>query len=215
MRLLILALSVALITRLAEAAQTQVHTQQRRLGPRYNELGLTVNGTFSSTPDALRSRYKSFDPDEWGMAGIGGAARYRPIPWFALEAGVIASSTFYTFASRRRREVSGSAIGIIFLNPRDRVHGYVSLGLIGTSASITSAYGAAHRQGQYVGAASAVGVEFRLDRHWAIHYGVGLIIRTRVDGPAKAAPEFHNPETGETSNGSMIESLNAGMTFYF
>jgi hypothetical protein len=158
-----------------------------------------------------------------GMGGVGLSLRYRPVPHFAFDLGadVLAGNDYNGF---QRMEVPISLNGMIFLNPRNRVQVYLIGGGNISRAQVRSdtpapqlapvdgggQYGATYT---YVGGQGGLGLEFRLSKRIALDMdGLGFI-RKRI-GDIQA-PEFINPETGQTTNTSAGGLFRGGLTFWW
>ncbi|HEY4118492.1 MAG TPA: hypothetical protein VGM56_11580 [Byssovorax sp.] len=191
---------------------------------------------FRPPPPAMRPRWVS----EWGvnlhiegmafgrsaaeaagMGGVGAALRFRPVPHFALEAGVdfIAGNDFNGF---QRTETPFTLNGILFVNPRSRAQLYLMGGMLVSHADVQSdqASPLLQRQGNgwgaeytYFGGQAGGGIEFRVSRRVALDLDVLGFLRKRTDDGK--TPEFvdvaHNRATN-TSDGAIIRG---GLVLYF
>ena len=161
-----------------------------------------------------------------GMGGVGLSLRYRPVPHFAFDLGadVLAGTDYNGF---QRLEVPISLNGIFYLNPRNRVQVYLIGGANVSRAEVSSdgssplaqqllaptgggQYGATYT---YFGGQGGMGLEFRLSKRIAIDIDGLAFIRKRI-GDIKA-PEFINPETGQTTNTSAGGLFRGGLNFWW
>jgi len=157
--------------------------------------------------------------DTSGMGGGGVALRFKPSPYFGLEAGVdfLGGHDYY---SDRRTEVNISAGGLVFVNPRSRVQVYFPIGVDWATASVTrdssfSPVYTADTRYHYFGGHAGVGLEFRASRHFALNFAVIGFLRGRTDSDADRNPEFIEEGTGRTTNTSAGGLFQGGMTIYF
>jgi len=150
-----------------------------------------------------------------GMGGVGLGLRYKPIPQFGIEADV----DFWggrDYYGDRRNETSFQLNALVFVNPRSRVQVYFLAGLGWSSAQVNDdSLAGAQANYTYFGGQAGGGLEFRLGRHFALNADVRGFIRGRTDDGAQTAPEFVNPQTGQTTNTSGGGIVTGGMTFYF
>jgi hypothetical protein len=158
-----------------------------------------------------------------GMGGVGLSLRYRPVPHFAFDLGadVLAGTDYNGF---QRMEVPISLNGIVYLNPRNRVQVYLIGGGTVSRAEVRSdtpapqlqpvdgggQYGATYT---YFGGQGGLGLEFRLSKRIAIDIDGLAFIRKRI-GDIQA-PEFINPETGQTTNTSAGGLFRGGLNFWW
>ena len=131
-----------------------------------------------------------------GMGGAGFGLRYKPSPYFGLEADLdFVGGTDYN--GYDRNETAFTMNGLVFLNPRSRAQVYL-LGGFGWSAAHLGGGGQCDNTGycidsySYFGGQAGVGLEFRLSRHFALNADLLGFIRGRTDSDAAAHPEFVN-----------------------
>jgi len=157
-----------------------------------------------------------------GMGGAGFGLRYKPSPYFGMEADLdFVGGNDWT--GNGRTETAFTMNGLVFLNPRSRAQVYL-LGGFGWSAAHLSDGCSSSSSGfyanycvdsySYFGGQAGVGLELRLSRHLALNADLRGFIRGRIDGAADIHPEFRN-SSGQTTNTSGGGLLTAGMTFYF
>lgn len=161
--------------------------------------------------------------EDAGMGGFGLSLRFRPVPAFALDAGVdVLGGTDYN--GFERTEVPFSLNAMVFVNPRSRVQFYMLGGFHVSHASVESDMaspllgGDDAREGtsasySYFGGQGGIGLEFRISKLIALNTDVLAFIRKRSDEGMK--PEFVNPETGQSSNSSAGALFRGGLTFYW
>jgi opacity protein-like surface antigen len=161
--------------------------------------------------------------EEAGMGGVGLSLRYRPVPAFAIDAGVdvLAGKDYNGF---ERTEVPLSLNGIIFFNPRSRVQFYMMGGVHVSHAEVEVANGGKqadeynftpNTEYDYFGGQGGIGLEFRLSRRIALNIDAIGFIRDRTDDNKHASPEFTDPETGRTTNTSGGGLFRGGLTVYW
>jgi hypothetical protein len=161
--------------------------------------------------------------DDSGMGGMGLSFRYRPVPAFAIDAGIdlVGGRDYNGFI---RTEVPLSLSGILYVNPRSRVQFYFTGGVDWSHATVqsdapspllTSDYGVAgySTEYDYFGGHGGIGLEFRLARHVALNVDMLAFIRSRTDDGA--IPEFYDAYTGKTTNTSGGGLFRAGITFWW
>jgi hypothetical protein len=151
-----------------------------------------------------------------GMGGLGFGLRYKPVPAFGIEADV----DFWggrDYYGDRRNETAFALNALVFLNPRSKVQVYLLAGVGWSSADVWNDSSPAATQAtySYFGGQAGGGLEFRLGTHFALNADVRGFIRGRTDDGAQTAPEFVNPQTGQTTNTSGGGIVTGGMTFYF
>jgi hypothetical protein len=174
----------------------------RRRHRRYREWG--VNLHFDA---GLIGGHHSGNAD---MNGLGGALRFRPIPYIALEGSLeLVWGTDYNQRSRFEDAVLFNALFIA--NPYSIVQVYGIAGL-GVSAAFVDG---TDRTYGYFGGQLGVGLETRVTRHFALNVDVIGFVRGRTDRFSDSHPEFTDPETGRTTNTSGGGLLRAGATFYW
>lgn len=158
-----------------------------------------------------------------GLGGFGGALRYKPAPWFGVEAGAdfVIGRDYNDYA---RNETAFTVSGLFFLNPRSRAQVYLLGGFGWSVANVTNDtyIGSGEPVGlgdtvsyHYFGGQAGVGLEYRMTRHLAFNVDMRGFIRGRTDSNADARPEFRDPSTGQTTNTSGGLLMTGGMTFYF
>jgi len=156
-----------------------------------------------------------------GMGGFGAGLRYKPSPWFGIEAGAdfVLGRDYNDYA---RNETAFTLSGLLFLNPRSRAQVYLLGGFGWSIANVQndnfSQFGPLS-PGQsdtwhYFGGQAGIGIEYRLTRNVAVNADMRGFIRGRTDNN-NAAPEFTDPNTGKTTNTSGGLLFTGGMTFYF
>jgi hypothetical protein len=155
--------------------------------------------------------------DRIAMFGMGGAARIRPDPHFAIDIGL---GAYYgiDYQNAERWEVPVTADLLFFFNPQHRFQIYA---LVGGGMSFAGT-GSTERDGRfitsrdlfYLGGEAGLGAEIRLSRFFAINGDVRGFLRENVAG---GRPEFTEVNDGLTrsTNTSMGVYGNIGMTFYF
>lgn len=156
--------------------------------------------------------------DGGGLGGIGASFRWRPSPFFAFDVGTdVVGGTDYH--GNGRIEVAGSLSGLVYFNPQHRVQVYGIGGVHLSHASVDPEYHTLQYYGDesitydYAGAHAGLGLEFRLARHFAL-FADGLgIIRQELDDDN--APEFRDPEDGETTDTSGAALFRTGVTFWW
>ena len=164
------------------------------------------------------SSAKSLDA---GMNGMGGALRYRMLPFLAFEGSVdVVWGTDYRGFGRV--ETAFLANVLLFANPRSAVQFYGLAGLGLATASVDGSYlsgtllqdDVEERYG-YFGGQLGVGLEGRITRHFALGGDLVGFIRTRIDGDASDEPEYVDPETRRTTNSSGGALIRLGATVYW
>lgn len=165
--------------------------------------------------------------EEAGMGGLGVSFRYRPIPYFAFDAGLdFVGGT--DWAGNERQETALLLSAMVFFNPRNPIQVY-ALGGIGfsgarvtleepdvrnTDGSITPGYELKERY-SYFGAHLGAGLEFRVSRKVALNLDVLGFVRGRTDELSEEQPEFIDANTGRATNTSGGGLARAGITFYW
>jgi hypothetical protein len=154
------------------------------------------------------------------MNGLGGALRFRPIPYIAIEGAVeLLWGTDYNGFPRFEQALMAS--GLFYVNPRSSVQLYGIAGLGGGTAFLdsgTTAEGLPVLRDEtysYVGGHIGIGVEGRVTRHFALGADLIGFLRWRNDRHATDNPEFVDPATGRTTNTSGGGLLRLGATFYW
>lgn len=162
--------------------------------------------------------------DSAGMGGLGAGLRFKPSPYFGIEAG--ADFAFgRDYNDNDRNETAFTLTGLLFLNPRDHAQVYLLAGFGWSVANVTTYDNWAHGGGSSSGGQSAVydyfggqfgiGLEYRMSQHLALNLDLRGFVRGRTDGDAKIYPEFVDQNTGKTTNTSGGALVTGGMTFYF
>jgi hypothetical protein len=154
------------------------------------------------------------------MNGLGGALRFRPIPYIAIEGAVeLLWGTDYNGFQRFEQALMVS--GLFYANPRSAVQLYGIAGFGGGTAFLDSGIAA---DGQpvlrdetysYAGGHVGIGVEGRVTRHFALGADLIGFLRWRTDRHAADNPEFIDPVTHQTTNTSGGGLLRLGATFYW
>ncbi len=158
--------------------------------------------------------------DDSGMAGIGLGFRYRPIPHFAVEAGLDFLGGV-DWQGNDRRESALLLNAMVFVNPRDAVQFYVlgGFGFSGATVTPRDQYGdpieGNEQHWSYFGGQMGLGLEFRVTRRVSLNLDVVGFIRGRTNDEARLSPEFTDPETGRTTNSSGGGLFRGGITFYW
>jgi len=162
-----------------------------------------------------------------GMGGLGFSLRYRPIPYFAFDAGVDFVGGV-DWAGNERNESALLLSGIAFFNPRSKAQFY-AIGGIGFSGAQVLREQPAYEnpdgsivEGEvfeerysYFGAHLGIGLEFRVSKKVALNVDVLGFIRGRTDRLAREQPEFVDPDTGRVTNTSGGGLFRGGITFYW
>lgn len=150
------------------------------------------------------------------MGGFTAALRLRPVDHFALDIGLGAYGG-QDYNGLDRVEVPLTLDALFYVNPRQRMQFYL---LAGVGASRAHAEGFANYGGDYisreythVGGEAGLGLEWRLNPHFALTTDVRAFLRRRVN--SSTMPEFVNPSTGETSDVSTGALITLGGTVYF
>lgn len=161
--------------------------------------------------------------EDAGMGGLGFSFRYRPVPHFALDAGLDILGGVDWQGNRRQEDVL-SLSGLLFFNPRDRLQVYSLFGINFTGAEVRQResgdddddrFSEDEQHYRYFGGQLGLGLEWRVSRRTAL--GVDLIgfIRGRTDDEARYEPEFVDEDTGLTTNTSGGGLFRGGITFYW
>jgi hypothetical protein len=155
-----------------------------------------------------------------GLGGIGFGFRIRPKPLYAIDLGLeFLGGTDYN--GNDRAEQAFVANAVVFVNPRDRVQGFVLGGvqLGGAQARVGELGGTPvplHDVAYtYLGAQGGFGVEWRFSRGAAITGDFQLFVRGRVDGNTYYEPEYVDPDSHLVTNTSGGGLFRLGATFYF
>jgi hypothetical protein len=155
-----------------------------------------------------------------GMAGIGAAFRFRPLPPFAADIGFdFVGGRDYVGNRRSERAFVGNAL--VFFNPRDFVQVYAIGGFAFSQAWVTVEQSGGYAVGPYdtsythAGLQVGLGLEWRLARRAALSTDLLFLRRHRTDGNRDDDPEFVDPATQRTTNTSQGALFRAGATFYF
>ena len=166
----------------------------------------------------------SRDGNGGAMGGFGAGLRYKPSPWFGIEAGAdFAIGRDYN--DYARNETAFTLNGMLFLNPRNRAQVYLLAGFGWSIANVTNdtyvtnsgePVGLNDTQSyHYFGGQAGIGLEYRVTRNVALNVDLRGFVRGRTDNNAGAQPEFIDPATGRTTNTSGGLLMTGGMTFYF
>ena len=188
----------------------------RRFGPRHREeeprYGVALRGEAALLPS------QGYDNS---IGGVGISFRYRPMPWFAVDAGLDVLSGIDTngFA---RREVPLSASSILYVNPGDFSQFYLIGGLNLSFARVASNFiepnfaGGSVDDYTYLGGQFGAGVEFRFARALAFNIDALGIVRSRIDsdGGGRYA-EYYDKVNGFASNSSASGLLRAGLVIWW
>ncbi|WP_394823427.1 outer membrane protein [Pendulispora albinea] len=167
---------------------------------------------------AIIGRDRRHGSSDTGMGGGGLGLRFKPSPYFGIEAGIdfLGGRDYY---DNRRTELDLNLSGLVFVNPRSRVQVYFPFGIDWARASVTRDNGWSPYSGDntyhYFGGHAGVGVEFRVSRHFALNLALLGFLRGRTDSDAKRHPEFVEPGTGRRTNTSGGGLFQGGMTIYF
>jgi len=161
-----------------------------------------------------------------GLGGFGAGLRFKPTPWFGVEAGAdFAIGRDYN--DYARNETAFTLSGLLFLNPRSRAQVYLLGGFGWSIANVTndtyassSSFAEPVGLGEsvsyhYFGGQAGIGLEYRMTRNIAFNVDMRGFLRGRTDSNADANPEFRDPSTGQTTNTSGGLLFTGGMTFYF
>ncbi len=158
--------------------------------------------------------------DRAGLGGLGFAFRIRPEPLYAVDLGLeFLGGTDYSGNDRAEQAFVTNAV--VFVNPRDRVQGYVLGGFhIGGAQVRVAELGGVpvpvHDVGYaYLGAQGGLGVEWRFTRSAALHGDFQLFVRGRVDSNRYYEPEYVDPGSHQITNTSGGGLFRAGFVFYF
>jgi len=156
------------------------------------------------------------------LGGFGAGLRYKPSPWFGIEAGAdFAIGRDYN--DYARNETAFTLNGMLFLNPRSRAQVYLLAGFGWSIANVTndtyvSGSGEPVNLNEtmsyhYFGGQAGIGLEYRVTRNVALNVDLRGFVRGRTDNDSR--PEFIDPATGKTTNTSGGLLMTGGMTFYF
>lgn len=156
-----------------------------------------------------------------GMAGLGFAFRYRPLPPLAFEAGVdLLTGTDYNGYSRSEAGLLLNTL--VFFNPHDvvQIYGLGGINFSGATVTIAPRSGEAgfsryDEHYSYFGGQLGVGMEVRVTRRIALSGDLVGFIRGRTDDNAGDRPEFTDPETHRTTNTSGGGLIRIGASFYW
>lgn len=151
-----------------------------------------------------------------GLAGLGGALRYRPSRSIALEGSLdLFGGTDYS--GRRRSEAAFSVGGYLFLSPLSRTQPYITGGIGWAAANVRnndfSLYGTnGYSEYQYFGGYVGAGIEHRMNRSLAINVDLRGFVRGRTDEDGTYEFVSNDGRATNTSGGVL---LNLGATLYF
>jgi hypothetical protein len=155
-----------------------------------------------------------------GMAGVGAAFRFRPLPPFAADVGFdFVGGRDYAGNRRSERAFVGNAL--VFFNPRDVVQVYALGGFAFSQAWVSVERSGGYAVGPYdtsythAGLQLGLGLEWRLARRAALSTDLLFLRRHRTDADRGDDPEFVDPATQRTTNTSQGALFRAGATFYF
>jgi len=167
--------------------------------------------------------------DNAGMGGIGLSLRYRPVPAFAIDAGIdlVGGVDYNGF---ERAELPLSLSGILFVNPRSKVQFYFLGGMNITHATVKSdtyspllSHDSSDNLSEndsgyqteysYFGGHGGAGLEFRLSRRIALNVDLLGFVRERTDDGTQ--PEFIDARTGRTTNTSGGALFRGGLTVWW
>ena len=154
------------------------------------------------------------------MNGVGGALRFRPIPYVAIE-GALELLWGTDYNGFQRFEQALMMNGLFFANPRSAVQLYGIAGLGFGAAFLDSGVAAdglpvlRDETYAYTGGQLGVGVEGRVTRRFALGADLIGFLRWRTDRRAGDEPEFVDPVSGRTTNTSGGGLLRLGATFYW
>jgi hypothetical protein len=155
-----------------------------------------------------------------GMAGIGAAFRFRPLPAFAADVGFdFVGGSDYAGNQRSERAFVGNAL--VFFNPRDFVQVYAIGGFTFSRAWVTVEQTGGQPVEPYdttyshAGLQLGLGLEWRLARRAALSTDLLFFRRHRTDDGRDGDPEFVDPATGRATDESQGALFRAGATFYF
>lgn len=187
----------------------QVLLPQREWG-----LNLRLEGAFIGGRD---------DRNGGGLGGFGAGLRYKPTPWFGVEAGAdfVIGRDYNDYA---RNETAFTLSGLLFLNPRSRTQVYLLGGFGWSVANVTNDTYATNNDPlsinnsasyHYFGGQAGIGLEYRMSRNLAVNVDMRGFIRGRTDPGAANQPEFIDSRSGQTTNTSGGLLVTGGMTFYF
>jgi hypothetical protein len=180
----------------------------------FREWGVNLHANIG-----LMGNDANMSPDA-DMNGFGGALRFRPIPYIAIE-GSLELMWGTDYNGFQRFEQALMANGLFFANPRSAVQLYGLMGFGLGSAFLDSGTTA---DGQpvlrdetysYAGGQVGIGVEGRVTRHFALGADLIGFLRWRNDRHASDNPEFVDPVTHRSTNTSGGGLLRLGMTFYW
>lgn len=195
-----------------EAPEVQPAVPRRRRG--YREWGLNLHAALGlmGDDDAM-----SRDAD---MNGLGGALRFRPIPYISIE-GALELVWGTDYNGFQRFEHAELVNGLFYANPRSAVQLYGLVGFGFGGAYLDSGLAADGRpvlndeRYRYFGGQLGIGVEGRITRHFALGADLIGFLRGRTDRHADRNPEFVDASTGRTTNTSSGGLLRLGATFYW
>lgn len=152
------------------------------------------------------------------MGGATGAFRLRPNDHFALDFG-IGTYAGIDYNDNDRVEVPLTVDGLFFLNGQGMWQPYALVGVGASFARVSTlstgpgTFISEDRGYVYYGGEVGVGVELRLNQHWAISGDVRGFIRQRAsDG---SDPEYTDAATGRQTDTSWGALGTLGATLYF
>lgn len=159
--------------------------------------------------------------DNAGMGGFGAGLRYKPSPYFGIEAGAdFALGRDYN--DYARNETAFTLSGLFFLNPHNHAQIYLLAGFGWSVANVSNDNyvggplpNGASTTYDYFGGQLGIGLEYRMTRNLALNLDLRGFVRGRTDDNARYNPEFVDPGTGKTTNTSGGALVTGGVTFYF
>lgn len=197
---------VIVVDKPANKPKAKKHRKKREWG-----INFRIEGVLMDDEDR--------DPDA-GMGGLGFSFRYRPIPYFAVDAGFDFLGGIDWQGNERDETVFGVS-GMLFFNPRDKVQVYTLMGFDFSGAKVRpkgedGEYREENeRDYRYFGAHLGGGLEWRVSRKVGLGVDVVGFIRGRTDDEARYEPEFVDEDTGRTTNTSGGGLFRGGLTFYW
>jgi len=186
----------------------------RRARRGFREWGLNLHAVIG-----LMGNDDAMSPNA-DMNGLGGAVRFRIIPYIAIE-GALELVWGTDYNGFDRFEHAELVNGLFYVNPRSAVQLYGLAGFGFGGAYLDSGTRAdgravlADERYRYLGGQLGVGIEGRVTRHFALGGDLVGFLRSRVDRHADRQPEFTDPVSGRTTNTSSGGLLRLGATFYW
>jgi hypothetical protein len=185
---------------------------RRRRG--FREWGVNLHAALG-----LMGSDSAMHPDA-DINGVGGALRFRPIPWVSIE-GALELLWGIDYNGFDRFEHALLVSGLFYANPRSPIQLYGIAGFGFGNAYLDSGVRAdgtpvlRDETYSYVGGHLGIGVEGRITRHFALNADLLGFLRWRRDAHASREPEFIDPVSGRTTNTSGGGLLRLGATFYW